>query len=976
MKETKPTASSKNGDALPFLVGIGASAGGLDALERVFRNMPVNLGAAFVVIQHLSPDHPSMMAELMSRYTKMPVKMVADDCDIEPDHVYLIAPGQVLKVQGTRLLVSSRPQHGAVQVVDSYFATLAEEYGPKSIAVILSGTGSDGSRGASRIIDVGGAVIVQAPSDARFDGMPRSVIASDAVTDIAPAEEIGLRIQARIKGPLKPLIQRDAQDEQNDDSLQADAAYTQLIEALREYSGINFEDYKSGTILRRIEKRMAAQKVSSLQNYLRFIRRNPEEIQDIISDVTISVTKFFRDGDAFNALATRAVDSIIMNNGVHRPIRVWVAGVATGEEVYSIEMLFLEAFDRLGVWPQLKMFATDIDQAGLDIASLGQYPASIEEDVSPERLARFFVRKEDGYVIRPDLRQRVVFARHNLLSDPPFTKMDLVTCRNTLIYFRSAAQERAMRKLHYALNQNGYLFLGQSESLGDEKTSFTVIDSRSKLFRAETPAPRLMDIDTHVGSATVHRAPSVGPREKTNRQRLVEAGAEALLNAFSPPPAILVNSAREVLHVFGSAHKFLRFPEGDVTLQLDRILNPALLPITSALLHRSAREHERVSSTPISLKQDSEETKTKVQIHVIPVNDVNNMKLFMVVFAPEIGQSAEISGELIDLDMAAGERVSALETELAGLRENLQMTIEELEASNEEMQATNEELMASNEELQSTNEELQSVNEELNTVNAEFVEKVESLNRSNSELDNLLDVANASAVFLNEDLSILRYSEEALKMFRLRTSDIGRPIQDIRHNFEYSELHEDLMTAIDRQVEIDRTVKLGSGAQFLLRIKPFRITASYRLGVIISFTDLSPNADGVSPVPQFFHSISTPNALMRMDGTLMQANAAWNTAIKQVGSVFDGCIMGTDGDNLRKLLADFQGPKPQEEKAAEMLAKIKKLIRKSAGEEVIFLSSPKEAMHSPQFVTIQRINDPERLLSISCFGRNTKPQKG
>ena len=552
-----------------FIVAIGASAGGLEALERFFHHCPSRTGAAFVVIQHLSPDHKSMMHDLLGRYTQMAVKVVADGMPIEADKVYLIPPGTVMRIASGHFQLTPKSPHLLTLPIDIFFNSLAEEQGNRSIGVILSGTGSDGTRGAAAVNAAGGFLLAQEPSDARFDGMPSSVIGTGLVDAVMPAEELGQRVVSHINNipvapqvPLGPVARIPLSPEE---------AQEGILQLLLQSGGIDFHDYKQATLLRRIERRMQVRHLRSLDDYLALLEQDRNELTVLRRELLIPVTSFFRDTEAFNALRTEVIEPLVKQTATGEAIRVWTAGCSTGEEAYSIAMLFMEAFEAQKRWPSLKIFATDVNQANVDFAAAGQYPDSAAAELTPERLERFFHRTGNTYTVKSELRQTIVFARHNLLADPPFTRMSLVSCRNTLIYFTPDAQRRALNRLQYAIRSEGYLFLGSSESLAGNTAGFAVLQAKHKLFKRFGPvlSPSFTPAEAMRGSYV----PAIkGKRPTTLHKALddsafVDEAMHMLLDDFAPP-SMLVNERHEVIHMFGDVAPFFRARSGTASLEL------------------------------------------------------------------------------------------------------------------------------------------------------------------------------------------------------------------------------------------------------------------------------------------------------------------------------------------------------------------------------------------------------------------------
>lgn len=860
----------------PYVVAIGASAGGLDALERLFDGLTADSGSTFVVIQHLSPDHKSMMANLLSRHSDMPVVMVEQDMPIQANFVYLIPPGAIMQIDAGYLRLTPKAPKILTLPIDIFFTSMAAQYGPRSVGVILSGTGSDGTRGSTAINDAGGFLIAQEPENAKFDGMPRSVIATGLVDAILPVEAIGPRILAHIQNAPALVANVLREPSGRATALSPEAAMAGILHMLMQLGGIDFQEYKPGTVMRRIERRMTVRQVSSLESYLDLLNDDRNEVLILRREMLIPVTSFFRDPEAFEILSRQVVEPLVARKQAGETIRVWTAAVSTGEEAYSIAMLFLEAFDQLKRWPTLKIFATDVEQQNVETAGAGTYPESIAAEVSPQQLERFFVKKGSTFVVKNDLRQCIVFARHNLLSDPPFTKMDLVVCRNALIYFKSAPQERALKRLQYALLPMAHLFLGSSESLGELQTDFKPVSSKFKIWQMVRPSSLPLEGARGMGYGYngARVATALGVRSSRVKSSAVDVGFGALLKAFAPPAAILINGRHELVHSYGDVHKILQLREGHASLDVNRILPDPLIAVAAALLFKANRDNSNVSSDGIRFKTMDGQTE-QVRLSAWPVGEYEGERLSLLAFEPvTLPKSNTTEQSTQDLDRETIERIEVLERELAATRESLQATIEELETSNEELQATNEELMASNEELQSSNEELQSVNEELNTVNAEYQEKIDILNRLNADLDNLAKAVSTGTVFVDGNLNLTRFSPDAVPIFKLRDSDIGRPLDDLAHTLMYPELVGDLTRTLRDGVKTEKDIRDNRGRYFFVRMHPYSVPSSAAKGAVVSFLDVSALHEA-SRLQQIIDALAENIAVLDAEGVITMVNAAW-----------------------------------------------------------------------------------------------------
>lgn len=859
------------------VVCIGASAGGLDALERFFRHCPNQTGAAFVVIQHLSPDHKSMMCNLLARHTRMPVVLVQDGMDIQPDRLHLIPPGSVMHVREGRLHLTPKNPHGLTLPIDIFFNALARACGPRAVGVILSGTGTDGTRGATALNEAGGFLMAQEPESASFDGMPRSVIATGLVDAVLPPEKLPSRLLSHLNKNAAPAEGHFAPI-QHYATLNPQEVFSAILQLLHQIGGIDFSDYKSSTLMRRIDRRQQVRHTPALHQYLELLENDRAEVITLRRELLISVTSFFRDPETFNLLAEKVITPMVAAKSAGETIRVWIAGVATGEEAYSIGILFLEAFEKAHLWPHLKIFATDVDQQCVETAGMGQYPESAAAELHPERLERFFVRKDRVFYVKNDLRQCVVFARHNLLADPPFTKMDLVVCRNTLIYFNSSAQERALRSLQYALNDGGVLLLGSSESFAAVADGVHVISAQHKLFRRKgpptlpPPVRRVNDVPRPL--PTGKTMPAVRQRRQAHGV-FSEAGLQALMARFAPP-AMLVNAHHEVLHLYGAVSRYFRAKEGVASLDVCRLLPDELVPVASALLYKAERDRTSLSSNALAVQLPGE-GRVGLRLSAHPVESADEECLTLLCFESDetVQDGAAETPAAINVNSETTDRLAILERELAATRENLQATIEELEAANEELQATNEEMMASNEELQSSNEELQSVNEEMSTVNAELQEKMLLLSRVNADLDSMAKAAGVATVFLDGHFNITRFSPDATQIFKLRETDLGRQLDDITHVLDYPELMEDLGRTLKLQRLLEREVLSADGKRtFLVRMLPYLVPSSTERGAVATFVDVTAIHDA-RRLQAIIDALPEHVAVVDPVGVICMVNAAW-----------------------------------------------------------------------------------------------------
>ena len=819
------------------VVGIGASAGGLEALQEFFKNMPPTPGVAFVIVQHLSPDYKSLMDELLARYTKMVIHRVEDGMMVEENHIYLIPPRMNMTIFHGKLLLSQQSPGRSLNLpIDIFFRSLAKDQEKNAIGIILSGTGSDGTLGIRAIKEFGGIAMVQDDQSAKFDGMPRSSISTGMVDLIMPPAKLADELVNYVK---HPLIRKTAQIEHqiNKDENQL----SKVIAILRDHKGVDFSNYKENTIIRRLEKRISINRFDEIDDYVRFLADNPKEISFLFNELLIGVTRFFRDEEFFNKLFDEVFPDLFKQTGENETLRLWVAACSTGEEAYSIAMLLKEYMYKNSIHKDVKIFATDIDSNSLEYAGTGLYPDSIASDISPERINRFFTHKGERYQVNDAIRSMVIFARHNILHDPPFSKIDLISCRNLLIYLNNQVQQKVIGMFYLSLVADGFLFLGSSESLGNMSEGFKVIDNKSRIYR-HVPGFRPYVID-NLGITPVQKFRTelrstdtfnIRPRIKINN---LEGVFSELLGDYAPP-SVIVDENLDMVHTIHHVNKFVSLPIGQVSLNLVKLLPKELGILVSSLLRRAEKSKQEVVLEKIEVPDITDQLLT---ISGRKITDKKTGETFYIVsFIEKERKSKSLpirSLKKIDVNMQYQERIEELERDLQYKSENLQAAVEELETSNEELQSSNEELIASNEELQSTNEELQSVNEELYTVNSEHLKKIEELTEANSDMDNLLKNTNIGTLFLGRDLTIRKVNKVASDLTNVLNSDTGRPIS----HFSFEHLHKNFLVDINSVIETLKPINIEVQNKhrnwFMMRIIPYRTAENAVEGIIITFVD-------------------------------------------------------------------------------------------------------------------------------------------
>jgi two-component system CheB/CheR fusion protein len=909
--EAAPAAAPDNPVSFP-IVGIGASAGGLAAFEAFFSGLAegVDPGMAFVLVQHLAPDHKSMLAELIRRYTSMPVYEVEDGMPVAPNSIYIIAPNYDMALLGgsLQLLVPSAPR-GQRLPIDFFFRSLAADLRERAIGIVLSGTGSDGTLGVRAIKDAGGMVMTQTLESTEFDGMPRSAMATGLVDYELPAAQMPAQLIAYVQyafGKLALTADRPV--------IINDSALKRIFVLLRNQVGHDFSQYKPSTIHRRIERRMSVHQINKIDDYVSYLRQAPDEVEALFRDLLIGVTNFFRDPEAFQALEEQVIPMLFASKSpAGGVVRVWVAGCSTGEEAYSIAILLQEHMEALQQSYTVQVFATDIDAHAIALARAGFYPVGIAADLSPQRLARFFTAEPDatGYRIHKSIRDMLVFSEQDLIKDPPFSKLDLITCRNLLIYLSGELQRRLMPLFHYALNPQGVLFLGTSEGIGDFLTLFGSLDRKAKLYqrKANELGPSRSSPSRFLPPLSAINAPPPRGRSKealVAKLPLREFTERALLAQVAPTGA-LVNARGDIFYLHGRTGMYLEPAPGEVGVaNILKMAREGLRPALSNALHKATSTQEVVRARGVRVKTNGHFT--RVNLSVCAQSDgaspeeladapvLNASDLFVVIFEEALDQAGEavqasgLPGAATDAGSAdspdAVAQMAALRDELRAKDEYLQSTQEELESSNEELKSSNEEMQSVNEELQSTNEELetskeelQSVNEELSTVNVELNAKVDDLSQLNNDMNNLLAGTGIATVFVNHQLCILRFTPTASQIINLIAGDVGRPVAHIVSNLVgYTSLVTDTQVVLDTLVPKDQQVQTTTGAWFTLRIRPYRTLDNVIEGAVITFSDISD--------------------LKRMEAALAQANRLARLAVV-VRDAFDAItVQDLDGNTL------------------------------------------------------------------------------
>lgn len=832
--------SADRGPAFP-VVGIGSSAGGLKELIGFFAHAGDDSGMAYVVVSHLSPDHESRLPELLQKEAAMPVVHVTTEVPIKRDTIYVISPKSDLAMEDGHLRPTPWNARGREMTIDRFFETLAKVHGPRAFAVVLSGTGSDGTNGAKAVKEAGGVVLAQEPSEAEYDSMPRNAIGSGAVDFVDSVGAMPGRIAALWRNRQKISVpQLEDRPTPEDMVARAEDALRDILAIVRARTGQDFTQYKRATLLRRIERRLQVNQLRDLPTYRDFVRENPAESRTLLKDLLISVTVFFRDPAAFEALEKHVMPALFAGRQHGGKIRAWVAGCATGEEAYSVAMLLAEHAQRLSAPVEINVFATDIDDDALQVARTALYPESVTDQVSPERLRRFFTREQGGYRVQKSLREMVMFATHNVIQDPPFSRLDLITCRNVLIYLNRHMQEKVLDLLHFSLRSEGFLFLGMSETVDDGNDGFVVVDKTHRIYQQQPRARVGMLINTLPTLAPVRLPADAGA---VGGRRLVSYGElhQSLLEHYGPP-SVVVDERYEIVHLSEHAGRFLQLGGGEPSVNLLRVVPESLRYELRAALDQAVQSMRTVERREVPMQRGPQVVHLTLKVH--PVREKASARTFALVLFDEMPEGArEARGEAAGSGGGVNERLEArlidTQTQLRAAVEQYEIQNEELKASNEELQATNEELRAASEELETGKEELQSINEELTTVNQQLKNKVDEATRISDDLQNFITSTDIAVLFVDRDLRLMRYTPFAREIFNVIPGDIGRPLLDITHKLQNATLEADVASLFETLHVVERELRSTTGRWYILRILPYRTTEDRIGGAVLTFIDIT-----------------------------------------------------------------------------------------------------------------------------------------
>ncbi|MCX9158502.1 PAS domain-containing protein [Niveibacterium sp. 24ML] len=818
------TPASKGRTAVFPVIGIGASAGGLEAFEKLFRHLPATSSMAFIIVTHLDPSHESILTEILQRATSMPIVEAHNQLAVEPGHVYVIPPNRDMAIlnRSLQLSIPDRPR-GQRMPIDGFLRSLAEDQGEHAIGIILSGTGSDGTLGLRAIIGAGGFSLVQAPQTAKYDGMPNSAIRAGYATHVLPPEDM----PAALFAGLRHISMQDSNtfgvNNPNTNAL------NQILMLLRSATGHDFSQYKKSNIGRRVERRMSQHDIGDIQIYARYVREHPAELHALFKELLINVTSFFREPEAFALLRNEVLPKLLAERPAEHVLRIWVAACATGEEAYSLAMQLREYMDETQSEFRTQIYSTDLDDDAIATARAGVYAPNIAQDLTPERLNHFFVKEDAGYRVKKHIREMVVFATQNVIKDPPFTHLDLLSCRNLMIYMEPELQHRLVASFHYALNPGGVLFLSPSESVGRHVELFSAISTKWKIYRAIGSRSVLVDRaqDTPDGTTSGTRNTAM-PREPN----FAELTRRTLLR-FYAPASVVTDLKGNIAYVYGDTGAFLRPAPGHATLNIIKMAHQGLQHALRSAM-QTALQGTPTINRDVVLKEDG--THRTISFSLRPISDRDFPEgLLLISFhdVPSTPKPSRSKRTSAPSDKSTEvQRIEELERELAYTKENLQATVEEQQSANEELQSTNE-------ELETSKEELQSVNEEIVTVNAELQAKIDQLARMQNDMKNLLDNISTGAIFLDEHLWIRRFTREATQVFRLVASDVGRPLADINSSIDGVELITLSRQVLETLAPYEAELRCVDGRWYQVRIQPYRTLDNVIDGVVLTFTDIT-----------------------------------------------------------------------------------------------------------------------------------------
>jgi two-component system CheB/CheR fusion protein len=900
-------------------VALGASAGGLEAFELFFQKMPSDTGLGFVVVSHLDPNHASILTEILQRVTDMPVTEVQDQMSVLPNHVYVIPPNYDMTIIHRILQLNiTKAQRGQRMPIDVFFRSLAIDQNENANGIILSGTGTDGTQGLRAISGAGGLTLAQEPSTAKFDGMPTSAIQAGYVTHALPVEKMpealisSINMLKKNKSNLTfPIIPINS--------------INSILMYLRAKTGHDFSLYKKSTITRRIQRRMLQNNIEDYDGYITYIKECSSEVNELFKELLINVTNFFRDPEAFNILKQEILPIMALGKPDDYNFRIWVAGCATGEEAYSLAILFRELMDGNHYKFNVQIYSTDLADAAVAIARMGVYPSSINLDISPERLRRFFIKEDSGYRIKKEIREMLVFAVQNVIKDPPFTKIDLISCRNLMIYLEPELQNRLIPIFHYALKPNGILFLSPSESIGNHTDLFETMNRKWKLYKSipTSSSTRTLLTSNFNWTKSSLEKPLEEAIKSTRETNLGELSRRMLLQFYAPASAV-TDLKGNILYIYGETGKFLRPAPGQASFNIIDMAREGLQSELRAIYSIVSENTVTILNRELSVKTNGDFQSIYLSVRtLLNQNDLNNL---LLVSFQEISYQPPI--KILERKNSKSKpnalrQIDELEIELMHTKENLQATIEEQYASNEELKCTNEEMQSTNEELQSTNEELetskeelQSINEELVTVNSELQAKIAQLADMQNDMKNLLDNIHVGTIFLDQQLIIRRFTREATQLYRLVPSDVGRALGDIKSEMVEDNLLDAALTVLDNLVTIEREIKTINGNCYLARIQPYRTLENMIDGVVLTFANITDSIQTIAKqeanllAESIVNTIREPLLVLNADLKVVAANRSFYKIFKEIPEQTVGRLLFELGKGqwniptLRDLLKD------------------------------------------------------------------------
>lgn len=887
-KEEQPnidTANIKPAHNEFLIAGLGASAGGIQAFREFFQHVPAKSGIAYVVILHLSPDHDSKLAEVLQTSTKMPVLQVLEKVKVEPDHVYVVPPNQHLTMQDGYIIVSPNTEvEDRRAPVDIFFRTLAEEHGARAIGVVLSGTGANGSMGIKRIKEKGGAAFVQNPREAEFNEMPRNSIVTGLIDEVLNVAELPAKIIAYKNSLGKIQIAEDAEHRPQDQQQALRTIFTEI----RVRTGHDFSNYKRPTLLRRIERRINIHNLPDLPSYVAYMQENPGETAALLKDLLISVTNFFRDKSAFEVIENEVLPILLKGKTGENNLRIWVAGCATGEEAYSLAILCAEKLNGNVDAAKVQIFATDIDEAAIAQAREGLYSINDLADVSPERLRRFFTKEGDEYRIRREVRETVMFAIHNFLKDPPFSHLDLISCRNVLIYLNHVAQERTTETFHFALNPGAFLLLGSSESVDGATDLYANYNRENHIFQSRQATARHFPIPDSIPNLKISKPHSNVSQDRENKilERISFGDLHQQLLEQYAPPSVVVNEEYDIVHLSEHAGRYMQIGGGEPSNNLLKLVRPELRLELRSALYQAVQHQSAVEAR--GLKVHIDEQDEAINIHVRPVLRAGDTArgFILVLFEPTIdhGKPEILLATNEPVAMHLEEELMRLKAQLRSSGEQYEFQAEELKASNEELQAMNEELRSGAEELETSKEELQSINEELRTVNQELKVKIEEATLTSNNLQNLINSTEIGTIFLDRSFRVVLFTPAARSVFNLIPADYGRSLSDITSKLDYHDLVHDAETVLEKLSATETEVRTTENKIFLVRISPYRTTDDRINGVVIAFIDITAMKEAEQLLQQNMDEMRRFNqAMVSRESKMIELKKEVNEFCKRLG---------------------------------------------------------------------------------------------